>query len=149
LIELLEKHVKMMKEQGKKMDKLVVRHAGTTLSNISNKGSNKASDGEKNAFRKEFSLIRGERRLFEIFNYLHKQPKQSDDEKEVVDDISLCICRLLKADTPDPSYINLLVYVNEMCLSPTPTSGFDFPSYARLAWEGMIGANECLSKFKT
>jgi hypothetical protein len=69
-------------------------------------------------------------------------------KKEAVDDIFLCICHLLKADTPNPSYMNVLVYVNEMRLSPTPTSRNNFFYHARHAWEGMIGTNECQSKGK-
>jgi hypothetical protein len=69
-------------------------------------------------------------------------------EKEVVHRISLCVCCLLKSDTPPPSSASLLVYVNEMKSLPTPASKYDFPKNARLAWDKMLDTNSCLNKYK-
>jgi hypothetical protein len=148
LLRLLEKHVSMMKGEKRKMDELVIRHAAAALDNISIKGSNESLDGEKNKFRNVFDSVGGVGRLYEVFDYLHTQQNQSPDEKEAVQFISLCICHLFKSDTPPSSYIRLLVYLEEMKSSTPTTSGFDFPKEARLAWNRMIGADECLKKYK-
>jgi hypothetical protein len=148
LLKVLELHVNMLKEKGRKMDKLVVCNASITLSNISNKGLNKSSEREKNKFRSSFDSVDGVRRLCEMFNYLNTQQKHSPLEKKAVDDISLCVCRLLKSDTPPEWCVSLLFYVKEMKSSPTPPSGYEFPSAARNAWDRMVGADECVEKFK-
>jgi hypothetical protein len=38
--------------------------------------------------------------------------------------------------------------VKEMKSSPKPPSGYDFPSTARNAWDGRVGADECVEKYK-
>jgi hypothetical protein len=137
----------MMKEKGKKMDELVVKYATAALFNISLFGYRKAIYGEKNKLRDMFDAVSGIKRLYELFSYLHNQKDQSPFEKEVVNFISLCVCYLLKSDTISPSYVSLLVYVNELRSQPKPESGFDFPSIARECWEGLVDVEEYLTKY--
>jgi hypothetical protein len=147
LLSVLEELIDQIKSNGRKFNEVVVKNSSMVLSNITSKGFKKTGDGEKNYFRNNFDKVDGINRLFEIFNYLQTQENQSQLEKETVDRISLSICRLFKSDTP-PSYGSVLVYVNKLKSSPSPTSGFDFPLKARKAWEKMINADKCLETFK-
>jgi hypothetical protein len=54
---------------------------------------------------------------------------------------------LLKSDKISPSYVSLLVCLNELRSEPKPKSGFDFPSYARECWEGLVDVEEYLTKY--
>jgi hypothetical protein len=147
LLVLLEKHMNMMKEKGKKMDELVVRHATAALYNISFFGYKKAVYKQKNKLWDMFDAFNGIKLLYELFSYLHNQKDQSPNEKEAVNFISLCVCCLLKSDTISPSYVSLLVYVNELRSQPKPESGDDFPSFARVCWEGLVDVEEYLTKY--
>jgi hypothetical protein len=147
LLVLLEKHMNMMKKKGKKMDELVVRHATVVLFNILLFGYRKVVYGEKNTLKSIFDTVNGIKRLYELFSYLHNQKDKSPVEKEVVNWISLCVCYLLKSDTISPSYVSLLVYVNELRSQPKPKSGYDFPSFARVCWKGLVDVEEYLTKY--
>jgi hypothetical protein len=116
------------------------------LFNTTNNGFNKTGTKEKNIFRNTFELIDGTNRMNKIFDYLHIQQNQTDQEKNIVHRISISICRLFKSDTPPSSFKNVLLYINNLKSSPSPSSGFDFPSSARNSWNGMINADECVEK---
>jgi hypothetical protein len=94
-----------------------------------------------------FDAVDGIKRLYELFSYLHNQKNQSPLEKEDVNLISLCVCFLLKSQTIPPSYVSLLVYMNEMRSQPKPESGIDFPLHARECWEGLVDVEEYLTKY--
>jgi hypothetical protein len=147
LLVLLEKHMNMMKKKGKKMGEWVVRHAASILFNVSYFGYKKAVNREKNKFRGIFDGVNGMKRLYGLFSYLHNQKNQSSLERETINYISLCVCRLLKSDTIPPLYVSLLVYVNELRSQPKPESGDNFPLSARICWDGLIEANEYLIKY--
>jgi hypothetical protein len=81
--------------------------------------------------------VNGIERLLNIFDYFYTQKNKTKittkKEKEIVDNISICICRLLKSDVTPPSSTSLLIYLSEMKKSPKPKFGFDFPSCAESA----------------
>jgi hypothetical protein len=65
-------------------------------------------------------------------------------QKEIINNISIAICRLLKNEKLPPCYVCVLEYVNNLKSSPSPTSGYDLPSDAKISWGEMLKANECL-----
>jgi hypothetical protein len=69
-------------------------------------------------------------------------------QKEIMNDISISICRLLKNKRPPSSFGIVLSYVNTLKTSPPPTSGYDYTIAARNSWNGMIEADEFLSNYK-
>jgi hypothetical protein len=66
------------------------------LFNITSNGLTKAGTKEKNIFRNIFELIDGINRMNKIFDYLHIQQNQTDQEKRIVHFISISICELVR-----------------------------------------------------
>jgi hypothetical protein len=88
-------------------------------------------------------------------------------QKEITNYISITICRLLKNQEPPLCYACVLEHVNKLKSSPSLTkkekplsffsyinilnlfpsrdiSGYDFFSAAKISWNQMLNANECL-----
>jgi hypothetical protein len=81
--------------------------------------------------------------LLNLFKYLISQTL-SPIQKNTINHLSVGICRLLKNERPPLCYGCVLEYVSKLKSSPSPTSGYDFPSAAKNSWNGMSKANECL-----
>jgi hypothetical protein len=106
-------------------------------------GSTSGSKEEKNKFKNYFDENNRLNILFNLFKYLISQ-SLSPTQKETINYISTTICRLLKNERPPLCYGCVLEYVNNLKSSPSPTSGYDLPSDARISWGEMLKANECL-----
>jgi hypothetical protein len=106
-------------------------------------GSIIGSKEEKNKFKNYFDENNRLNILFNLFKYLISQ-NLSPIQKETLNNISITICRLLKNERPPLCYGCVLEYVNKLKSSPSPTSGYDFPSAAKNSWGEMLKADECL-----
>jgi hypothetical protein len=53
----------------------------------------------------------------------------------------------LENERPPLCYGCVLEYVNNLKSSPSPTSGFNFPFEAKISWNEMLKADECLSSY--
>jgi hypothetical protein len=51
--------------------------------------------------------------------------------------ISISIWRLFKGEKPSYSFNNILSYIDKLRSSPHPTSEYDFPKAAQIAWDGI------------
>jgi hypothetical protein len=98
---------------------------------------------KKNEFKNYFDKNNRLNILLNLFKCLISQTL-SPIQKTTTDKISVTICKLLKNKKPPLSYGCVLQYVNKLKLSPSPTSGYDFPSHAKIAWYEMSKADECL-----
>jgi hypothetical protein len=105
--------------------------------------SEAGSEEEKNKFKNYFDENNRLNKLLNLFKYLISQIP-SPIQKRIINSISITICRLLKNKTPPPCYYCLFEYVNNLKSSPSPTSGYDYPSAAKKLWNEMLKANECL-----
>jgi hypothetical protein len=110
-------------------------------------GSNAGSKEEKNKFKNYFDENNRLNKLLNLFKYLISQIL-SPIQKETINRISITICFLFKNERPPLCYGCVLEYVNNLKSSPSPTSGYDFPSFAKKAWGKMLNADECYSSYK-
>jgi hypothetical protein len=106
---------------------------------IGNFGSTAGSEKEKNKFKKYFDENNQLNVLLNLFKYLISQTL-SPIQKETINYISITICLLLKNEKPPLCYGCVLEYVNKL----KSTSDYDFSSAARISWDGMLEAYECL-----
>jgi hypothetical protein len=67
-----------------------------------------------------------------LFKYITSKTL-SPTQKKITDRISITICFLLKNERPPICYGYVLEYVNKLKSTPSPTSGYDFPSVAEEA----------------
>jgi hypothetical protein len=104
--------------------------------------STAGSKEEKNKFKNYFDENNRLNVLLNLFKYLISQTL-SPIQKETVNNISITICRLLKNKRPPLCYGCVLEYVNNLKSSPSPTSGYDFPSAAKYSWNEMLEADSC------
>jgi hypothetical protein len=107
------------------------------------KGSTSGFYEEKNRFKNYFDENNRLNILVNLFKYLISQTL-SPTQKETINYISITICFLLKNQKPPLCYGCVLEYVNDLQLSPSPTSGYDFPLAAKNSWNWMLKADECL-----
>jgi hypothetical protein len=110
------------------------------------KGLTAGSKEEKIKFKIYFVENKRLNILLNLFKYLISQTL-SPTQKEIINCISIIICFLLKNERPPPCYGCVLEYVNNLKSSPSPTSGYDFPSIAKKMWNGMLKVNECLESY--
>jgi hypothetical protein len=76
----------------------VVEKASIAFSNITNKLSNKAISNERNLFREEIDKIDGMKRILEIFEFLNTQKDQNEQERNVINRLSLTISEYSNAE---------------------------------------------------
>jgi hypothetical protein len=116
--------------------------------NTGSYGSTATFEKEKNKFKNYFDENNKLNILLNLFKYLISQTL-SPTQKETINNISITICFLLKNERPPLCYGCVLEYVNNLKSSPSPTSGYDYSSVAKGAWNKMLKANECFwSQFK-
>jgi hypothetical protein len=146
MIELIENHRNEIIINKEGFDRIVIRHASAVLYNIGNFGFHEAKENEKNVFRKSFDEVDGVNRMYELFQFLsthmerdkNKNGSEDETEKKTIDYISITICYLLKSDILPLSYGNLIIHLYNLKSLPSPSSGFNFPLFARAAWNGMV-----------
>jgi hypothetical protein len=160
----MEIYVNEIKENKIKLNEECVENISIIFFNTGVHGSAVGSKEEKNKFKNYFDENSGLNRLLDIFKHLISQTLSpirlldifkhlisqtlSPIQKRITDRISITICQLLKNEKPPLSYGCVLEYVNNLKSSPSPTSGYDFPSAAKNSWDGMLNADECLSSYK-
>jgi hypothetical protein len=96
---------------------------------------------EKNKFKNYFDENNRLNGLLDLFRYLISHTL-SPIQKEIIN--SIAIYQLLKIERLPFFYGCVLEYVNKLKLSPSPTSGFDFPSDAKKTWNEVLNFDECL-----
>jgi hypothetical protein len=101
----------------------------------------------KNKFKNYFDENNRLNILLNLFKYLISQTI-SPFQKNAINNISITICLLLKNERPPLCYGCVLEYVSNLKSSPSPTSGYNFPSAAKEAWDEMLKAHECLWKYQ-
>jgi hypothetical protein len=105
-------------------------------------GSASGSKEEKNKFKDYFDENNRLNVLLNLFKYLISQTL-SPIQKQTLNYISITICQLLKNQKPPLCHCyDVLEYVNNLKSSPSPFSGYDFPSAAKNSWKGMLKADE-------
>jgi hypothetical protein len=102
---------------------------------------------EKNEFKNYFDENNRLNKLVNLFEYLISQTL-FPTQKEIINNISITICFLLKNEIPPLCYGCVLKYVKDFKSSPSPTFGYDFPSAARYSWNTMLKADECLFNYQ-
>jgi hypothetical protein len=115
--------------------------------NTGNHGSNAGSKEEKNKFKNYFDENNRLNVLLNLFKFLVSQTL-SPIQKNIINHLSVGIYLLFKNERPPLCYGCVLEYVNKLKSSPFPTSGYNFPSAAKTAWNGMLDPDECLSSYK-
>jgi hypothetical protein len=114
------------------------------ISNISLYGCDKSLLKKTNKFKLTFKKNNKITQLFDSFKIIISHQPQLSIQKDILDHISISVCRLLKSQKPSPIYSPVLIYVNELKSSPSPTTGYDYPLAAQIAWNKMIDAEKYL-----
>jgi hypothetical protein len=117
-----------------------VRNISIIFFNMGVFGSNAGSKEEKNKFKKYFDENNRLDLLLNLFEYLISQTL-SPIQKETINWMSVGICFLFKNERPPLCYRCVLEYVNNLKSSPSPTSGYDFPSAAKKVWNQILYAD--------
>jgi hypothetical protein len=86
--------------------------------------------------------------MVDLCKYLISQPPSSPEQRRITDYISLAICFLLKSKKLSSSLGCILSYVDNLKTSPPYPDGYDISIGAKVAWNNMTGADECLSAFR-
>jgi hypothetical protein len=146
MMKVIETYTSKIKEnkQKQKVNEDTCLSASIAISNTSLLGSNKSSSGEFNKFKLTFEENNKITRLLDSFKRIISHQPQSATQKRILNRISISICRLLKSQKPSPIYHPVLIYVNELKSFPSPTTGYNFPLQAQIAWNEMVDAEKCL-----
>jgi hypothetical protein len=146
MMNVIETYASEIKEnkQKQKVNEDTCLRASIVIFNISFHGFNKLSSGEFNKFKLTFGENNKIIRLFDSFKIIVSHQPQSPTQKEILDIISISICRLLKLQKLSPIYHPVLIYLNKVRSSPSPITGYNFPLQAQIAWNEMVDAEKCL-----
>jgi hypothetical protein len=147
LLNIIEMYINEIKKKKIILNEETVETISRIFFKIGYYGSNAGSKKEKNKFQNYFDENNRLNGLVNLFKYLISQTV-SPIQKEIINFISITICLLLKNKRPPLCYGYVLEYVNNLKSSPSPTSGYDFPLFAKEAWDEISKADECLSSYK-
>jgi hypothetical protein len=147
LLNIIEMYINEIKKKKILLNEQTVQTISIIFFNTGYFGSTTGTKKEKNKFKNYFDENNRLNLLFNLFKYLISQTL-SPIQKEITDRISITICLLLKNERPPLCYGCVLEYMNNLKLSPSPTSSYDFPSFAKISWDEMLKADECLSSYK-
>jgi hypothetical protein len=143
LLNIIEMYINGIKKKNILLNEETVNVISKIFFNTGMNGSEAGSKKEKNKFKNYFDKNNRLNILLNLFKYLILQTL-SPIQKETVNCISITICDLLKNERPPLCYGCVLEYVNNLKSSPSPTSGYDLPSAAKIVWNEMLKADECL-----
>jgi hypothetical protein len=147
LLNIIEMYINKIKKKKVLLNEEVVETISNIFFNMGYYGSTAGSKKEKNKFKNYFDENNRLNGLVNLFKYLISQTL-SPKKKEIINNISITICRLLKNKRPPLCcYDWVLEYVNILKSSPSPISGYDFPSAAKKAWNGILNADECFYSY--
>jgi hypothetical protein len=146
LLNIIEIYISEIKKNKILLNEETLKVISFFFFNMGHYGSKTGSEEEKNKFKNYFDENNRLNVLLNLFKYLISQTL-SPIQKETINIISITICFLLKNERPLLCYGCVLEYVNNLKSSPSPTSGYDFPSAAKKAWDEMLKADECLWSF--
>jgi hypothetical protein len=138
MVSLIELYVSQLKEIKSVLDENAVRDGSTIIFNAAEMGFNSSSASENNKFRNSFDSNNALNRLFGVFSFLVSLQSPSSLQRNIMNNVSVSLCLLLKKDKPPLSYGVVLTYINILKLSPSPPTGFNFSLAAQKAWNGMI-----------
>jgi hypothetical protein len=147
LLNIIEMYINEIKEKKILLNEKTVESISIIFFNTGLEGSEAESKKEENKYKSYFDENNRLNKLLNLFKYLISQTP-SPIQKETISYISITICFLLKNERPPLCYGCVLEYVNNLKSSPSPTSGYDFPSAAKKAWNLMLNPNKCLSSYK-
>jgi hypothetical protein len=139
LLNIIEMYITEIKRNKILLNEATVRIISQTFFEVALHGSCE----NKNEFKNYFDENNRLNVLINLFEFLTSQTL-SPIQKEIINYISITVCFLLKNETPPLCYICVLKHVNSLKSSPSPVSGYDFPSEARISWYQMSKADECL-----
>jgi hypothetical protein len=143
LLNIIEIYINQIEKKKVLLNEEIVLTISKFFFNIGLKGSTEGSEGEKNKFKNYFDENSRLNELLSLFKYLISQTL-SPIQKETINNISITICKLLKNERPLLCYGCVLQYMKNLKSSPSPTSGYDFPSTAEDSWNEMLKADKCL-----
>jgi hypothetical protein len=147
LLNIIEMYINEIKKKNILLNEETVKVISKIFFNTGFDGSEAASEKEKNKFKNYFDENNRLNGLLNLFKYLLSQTL-SPIQKETINWISITICDLLKSERPPLCYGCVLEYVNNLKSSPSPTSGYDFPSAAKISWGELLKADECLRSYQ-
>jgi hypothetical protein len=148
MLSVVEKYVTQIKKNRERLNENVVECASITIFDIAYYGSTQSEDGKGNVAKKQFEQKNRFDRLVDVCKFLISQPPSSPKQKNITNNISIAVCRLLKSEKPPLSFGPILAYVDNLRSSPLPSNGYDDSAAARGAWKEMIGADDCVSSYK-
>jgi hypothetical protein len=134
LLNIIEIYINEIKKKNILLNEQTVETISMIFFNTGNHGSTSGSEKEKNKFKKYFDENNRLNVLLNLFKYLISQTL-SPIQKEISDEISITICKLLKNERPPPCYGCVLEYVNNLKSSLSPTSHHDS---AKNSWDEML-----------
>jgi hypothetical protein len=143
LLNIIEMYINEIKEKKILLKEEIVEGISNIFFNTGLGGSKAGPEEERNKFKSYFDENNRLNILLNLFKYLISQTL-SPIQKETINNLSVGICFLLKNERPPLCYCCVLEYVNNLKSSPSPTSGFNFPSAAKNSWNEMLKPNECL-----
>jgi hypothetical protein len=140
MINIIEKYISQIKENKIIIKEEAVEYGAIVIFNTASNGSNESSSSEGNKFKKLFEEGNKLNKLVDSFKFLNSLPSISPIQREIINEISISVCYLLKQEKPPKSYDIVISYINTLRLSPHPTSedDYDFPLVAQDAWDNII-----------
>jgi hypothetical protein len=129
---ITEKHISQIKKEE------TIEKKTKVIFNTTHEGSNESSSSEYNKFKELFEKGNKLNKLVDSFKFLNSLPSLSPLQKNILNNISISICRLLKNQKPPESYNIIISYITPLRLSPHPPSGYDYPKAAQIAWDKII-----------
>jgi hypothetical protein len=146
MMSMIEIYVSQLEEKKSIIDEDAAKICAAVIFRSAIIGFTNASYSKSNKFEEEFTKDNKLNRLVEVFKSLFSLQSPSSLQKEIMSNISISICFLLKNKKPPSSYDVVLSYVNTIKTSPRPTSGPNFPIVAGYALDGMMGESFSLWK---
>jgi hypothetical protein len=143
LLNIIEMYVDEIENRKILLNEKTVESISIIFFNMGLKGSKAGSKKEKNKFKKYFDESSRLNILLSLFEYLIWH-NLSPIQKNTINFISIAICLLLKNEKPPPSYNYVIKYVKNLKSSPSPTSSYDFPSFAKDSWDEILKDDECV-----
>jgi hypothetical protein len=87
-------------------------------------------------------------RLCNLFEILKPLRPPSDDLKYCLNYIVLTVCLLYRGREPPLSCGEILTHCDEIKRSPSPSEGYDFPSWMGIFWGRMKNADRVVDEWK-
>jgi hypothetical protein len=147
LLNIIEMYIVEIKTKKILLNEEIIKIISIIFFNTGLYGSTPGSEKEKNKFKNYFDKNNRLNVLLNLFKYLISQTLLPI-QKETLNNLSVGICFLLENERPPLCYGCILEYVNNLKSSPSPTSGYDFPSVAKDSWNKMLNTDECLWSYK-